>query len=385
MTRLMVILEATLGGIRRHVVDLLLGLETARYEITFVYSTTRADPTFLTDLAPLAEKGIRLVEIPMQREVRIAADVAALLRLRREMARFRPDIVHAHGAKAGALGRLAAALCRIRRFVYNPHGGVFHKTEGIGGAFYLSVERLLSRFCPTDYIGVSQHSSAEIRRYLKPPPERVHLIYNGIDVEEAQRQLEKAPDIRADLDPRGSGFIVLYPAMFLEAKGHREFIDAVASADPPLSRETVIVLAGDGPLREAAERQIERLGLQRAFRVVGFVTDIYAYYKACDVVILPSRAEAFGYSALEAMAASRPVIATRVGSLPEIVQDGVSGELIEPAGLTRIVEALNRMAAHRENAAALGRQAAEQSRTAFGLSTMVNETDRLYRRLMARS
>lgn len=381
MARVMIILEATLGGIRRHVVDLLLGLDTSRDEVTFVYSTRRADSVFLNALSELDRHGLRLVEIPMQREIRPFADAIALVRLVREVRRFRPAILHAHGAKAGALGRLAALLGGVRRIVYTPHGGVFH-FSGMRRSIYMAIERFLSWIRPTEYIGVSRHSCDEIRDRLRIPSERIHLIYNGIDLQSTANESD-AVRVRSSLGAESNRFLVLYPAVFLEAKGHVEFMEAVIRSKSVPDPRLLIVMAGDGPTRKLVQEMIEEHGLENLFALPGFVSDIDAYYRAADLVLLFSRAEAFGYALIEAMAYGKPVLATSVGAIPEILDGPLADGLIRTEEVSEIVQILNRYVRNPALAQRLGEAGREMAQSRFSRAAMVRSTRALYESMLA--
>lgn len=378
MTRLMIILEATLGGIRKHVHDLIEGLDKERFDITFVYSIARADSVFINDLDMLAGSEVRLVEIPMGREIGFYSEIRALLRLKHLVSEIQPDIIHAHGAKAGALGRITARLCGVRHVVYTPHGGAFHKFSGIKGLIYLGIEKFLSFLCKTDYIGVSKDSCRQIRESLKVPEASVHLVYNGIDTTAINRTIEDSVSARQSFDPESIKYVVLYPAVFLEAKGHLEFIEAIGTAQQKLLPQILFVLAGDGPLRDSICSMIDEYNLAEHFYMAGFITDIYTYYKACDLVILPSRSEVFGYVLLEAMASGKPVVATDAGAIPEIVQHGVTGETVSLDRLTDMVEVINRLATDKNLAACYGQNAQRIASQAFSTSMMIGETENIY-------
>jgi len=340
MIRILIVLEATLGGIRKHVVDLLLGLKRDQFEITFVFSKERADQTFLMQLPLLAANGIRLIELPMRRDISPPGDARALLRLISILRRYPPDVLHLHGAKAGALGRVAARILGFKNVIYNPHGGSFHKFSGLKGRLYLTIERLLS-VEPVHFIGVSADSCKDIEQLLKVKKERITKIYNGVDLPGSQ-SLRGRAEFKSMHDIADSKFLVLYPAVFLESKGHLEFIEAARAIKPLLKENLVIALAGDGPLRKEIVQRISAYGLTKYFRLLGFVTDLSAAYSACNLVVLPSRNEVFGYVLLEAMSYSKAILATAVGGIPEIVVHGYNGELFDSnkleAMMLRIVE-----------------------------------------------
>jgi glycosyltransferase involved in cell wall biosynthesis len=369
---MVVVLEATLGGIRKHVVDLISGLDPARYDITFVYSLVRADPTFNSNLDDLRKKGIELVEISMHREIRPFLDLVAFLRLVHVLRTHRTQILYMHGAKAGALGRLAAFLFPGVRCVYNPHGGSFHKFTGVSGLLYRAAEGILTLRTHA-FIGVSTDSCNNIKRTLGVDASRVHLVYNGIDVGATDQARQKNPVNRPDLRFADGRFVILYPALFLEAKGHLQFIDAMARH--PLRREILFLLAGEGPLRDQIVDSIAARQLQDRFLVLSYLLDLAPYYELCDMVILPSLAEVFGYVLLEAMAYSKPIVASRVGGIPELVSDGHNGRLFDAREMGNVAEMLNYYVDHRGELGVFGTNGRRLVEQKFSLSQMVIGTE----------
>lgn len=362
-------LEGTTGGIRKHVVDLLLGLQARGHALCLIYSPRRADETFRQSLPTLAARGIELRSVELDNALHPLEDARGFFAAVGAIRAFRPDVAHAHGAKAGFLLRPAAWMCGVRTIVYNPHGGSFHKFSQRLGGVYLLAERLLSLFRQT-YIGVSHHGRQQIIDALRVPPEHVHLIHNGIDLAEYPRA-ERPAGARDDL-------IVLYPALFLDNKGHLEFLDAIERAPARLSRRVRIWLAGEGPLGPAIAQRIKALRLDGSVTMLGFVTDIVSLFKQCDLVLLPSRNEVFGYVAVEALAIGRPVIATDVGGLRDIVQDGVNGRVVPLERLEQIVEILNHYAEDRAALAALAPDGRDRLAALFGTQAMVEKTERAY-------
>ena len=141
--------------------DLLRAIDVSRFTVMLIYGSRRADLSFKASLPTLSARGIGLLPLDFGRGVDPVADAVAFARIVRVVKRVKPDVLHLHGAKAGALGRIAAVLCKVRTTVYTPHGGAFHKFTGFGGAIYLAIERLLDRVCKTHYIGVSQDWSTK--------------------------------------------------------------------------------------------------------------------------------------------------------------------------------------------------------------------------------
>ncbi len=374
MTSLLVILEATLGGTRRHVVDLLSSLDATAYNITFIYSSDRADKAFSTALKKLYDRGIRLQDVRMDRKIDLISDIRALIKIIALIREIRPTIIHVHGAKAGALGRVAAVLCGINEIVYTPHGGAFHKFASLGGKLYLGVERFLYLLCDTRYIGVSRHSCKQIIDSLGLPPSKVCLIYNGIDPPSS------SPNTMAEVINIADKklFNILYPAMFLEAKGHVPFIEKIYQSKTKIDPRIRIILAGDGHLRRKIEDTIRVCGLESQIIMLGFIDNMGPLYEKCHMVVLPSKDEAFGYVVLEAMYYGKLIVASKVGGIREIIRHEENGLFLDVDGPGDLAVTLNSYANNSELLNVIAENGKIFVRKYFSLAKMVENTFRLY-------
>jgi len=374
------VLEACLGGIGKHVIDLINGIDKDKYDIVLVYSKRRIDEKFQNEILSIKFKGVNSYEISMSRSISILKDFMSLVSLIRILKFEKPNILHLHGAKAGALGRLASLLLKDSHVIYNPHGGSFHKFSGIKGMLYLFVERFLSN-CTASYIGVSKYACNEIKKNIKLQENRIHLIYNGIDPDGLLRTPADTTSKDYKSKEYKNKFIVLYPAMFFEAKGHIELLYAIKHSRETLNENIVLLLAGDGPLRSIIESKIKMLDLGKQVGMLGFIKEIYSIMYISDLVILPSRSEAFGYVILEAMACSKTVLATSVGSIPEIIKDGYNGVLLAGKDINNIVQHLNYLSNSKEELKRMGSNGSKYIREKFTLANMIEETQRLYEKL----
>lgn len=339
-------LEATLGGTRKHVTDLLLHLPRDQFEITFIYSTRRADPTFFNDLNIIKQSGIHCVELPMSNSIVDAANFLCIFRLLKVLKRRRIEVLHVHGAIAGTIGRLAAIWCRsVARIIYSPHGGVLHKLNkaGIGWVFRFIEKRMI--YSSLRFIAVSNEERQRIIKCLNVDPEKIFLIPNGISL---VRSVYDKQELRRGFSFGENEFIVLYPALFLEAKGHFSFFSTLLSMPGCGLRSNIkIVLAGDGPLRKVVEEMVSASVYKGQILFAGFVKNVEEYFAASDLVILPSQQEAFGYVLLEALLHNKPVLATRVGGIPDIIEDRINGFLYSPDELDKLIGDINKISTDR--------------------------------------
>ena len=273
-TNIAIILEATLGGTRKHVVDLLTFLPPKEYEVTFIYASKRADDRFKKDIQWLKASSVQCVELPMTKSILNPVNLLCIFRLIRLFRSRKIEVLHLHGAVAGASGRAAALFCpTIRKVIYSPHGGVMHK---LGTSFlskvYVWVEKLL--LTPkVSLIAVSSDEKEKLQSHLGIPASRIRMIPNGIDLSSLVRK-EGHQDITTEKERLGiapGDLVLLYPALFLEAKGHTHFFSHFYKENVALNPRIKILLAGDGPLQNEVRTLVAGSPVRDQVIFLGFV------------------------------------------------------------------------------------------------------------------
>ncbi len=355
------VMEATIGGTRRHLVDVALGQIRAGLQVTVAASTLR-DPGFPTDLDRLEEAGVRVERLPMVREIRPTTDLRHLRALGALLRDTDPDVVHTHSSKAGVLGRRASLATGIGVRVHTPHtfaflfGALFGRTKR---ALFRTIERQLARSTHA-LIAVSSSEAETMRASGVVSPAKVHVVPNGID---PGRVAGAAPiDLASTgLDPELPTAVVI--GLVYGAKGQDLAIEALA-------REGLdglqLLFVGPGQTAELEARAAE-LGVRRRIAFTGARNDVPAILAAADWLLLPSRWEGMPYVVLEAMAASRAVVATPVDGARDLVVDGVTGYLADSIDVEAVAAGLRRAlhagAAHRSQLGAAGRARLEGAYT----------------------
>jgi glycosyltransferase involved in cell wall biosynthesis len=283
-----------------------------------------------------AELGVEPVLIPsMHREVGLS-DVPALLRLVRELRRYRPDIVHTEAAKAGTLGRLATLTGFRRRnrpvVVHTFHGhSLEHYFPRRKAAFFLAIERFLARRT-TSVIAVSEEVKNDLVRLGVTSAERIRVIQVGLDLEPFQLQgperAGKRDRKRADWGiPEGAAVVTLV-ARVVPIKRVDRFLrvaSRLADSDPRVH----FVVVGDGELQDSLVDSPEARALDGRLHWAGFERDMPAVCFASDCVVLTSDNEGTPVSLVEAQAAGVPAVSTRMGGAASVVQDGAGGRLVD--------------------------------------------------------
>ena len=313
MITVLQVLEATEGGTRRHLRDLAGALDPAEFQVQLAVSCGR-DPDFRDDLAGYVARGYPVAEVAMRRGLAPVADVLSLMRLVHCVRRFRPDVIHAHSAKAGFLSRLAGVVCRVP-VVYTPHAFPF--LMGCGEKrrqFYRFLEACIRRTTAA-LVVVSEEEWREALS-LGYASERVHLIRNGVE-----------PCADREAAVRTSGVLqVGFFGRLTWQKGPDVLIDAAADVVAHLP-QTRFVFFGKGEMEQALRAQVEERQLAAHVKFNGAYAqgESMAHMRQMDVVALPSRWEGCPYVVLEALQAGVPVVAASVGGVPDLIRSDVNG------------------------------------------------------------
>ena len=341
--RILHAVRAPVGGIFRHILDLANGQADRGHHIGIVADSLtggeRAD-TALADIAPRLKLGVHRLAI--QREP-LPADILVWARLMRLIRRLKPDVLHGHGAKAGAFTRLKTASKDVIR-VYTPHGGSLHYPPNtLQGQLYSRLERALMN--STDlFLFESAFARETYQRTIGVPKGLVRTVFNGVTAGEFNSI------VRAD-----DATDLVYVGEFRHIKGADLLVDAVARVRAEGTPAT-LTLAGDGEESEHLRTQVARLGLGEAVRFIGHVKARYGFSKG-SLLVVPSRGDSMPYVVIEAAAAGIPMVAANVGGIPEIFGPDHADALFAPnaagAMAAAIKSALNNQAAAVERAQSL--------------------------------
>ena len=327
---------------------------------------------------PSGEAAPRLVEVPtLRRDAAPLRDARALLALTRLLRGGRFDIVHTHTSKAGFLGRVAARLVGVPRILHTPHGHVFHGYFGPRATrAFIVLERWAARFTEriitlTD-VEAAQHLALGVGR-----PGQFVTIPSGVDLPRARAAAQRAPRVRSALGIPADAPLVGAASRLAPVKG----IAYLVAAMPDVRLQCPnahLILAGDGEERAGLEAQAAALGVASRVHFLGYREDVDAVIAALDVFVLPSLNEGMGRVLVAAMALGVPLVATRVGGVPDVLEDGRQGLLVppaDPAALAKSIAAILGDGMRAASMGALGRARAER----FSLQVMLERLGALYR------
>ncbi len=338
-------------------------------------------------MEPLAhEKGvaIHLIE-EMGRAVKWSDDVRALWRLIQLIRLFRPHIVHTHTAKAGAIGRLAAWLCRVPRRVHTFHGHVFHgyfspaKTR-----LYLWLERALAAMCHRIVVISPRQREDIVNRYRVAPARKCETIPLGFELDKIaagepgrfRQKLGLPPDVLL------AGIL----ARLAPIKNHQLLLRAIAywqtlAGDAP-ARDVRFLIIGDGELRGELEGLAAELGVQDRVLFTGWQGDVPDIYADLDLNLLVSKNEGTPVTLIEGLACGVPVLATDAGGVRDFIDEDCGVIVPVDASPEDLGRRLHDLLADPARLERMGRNGPERMKALFGVERLVGDVENLYKRLL---
>lgn len=352
------------GGIKTHLLTLLQGLD--RTHFTPIVICPENSPL----ASAVKEMGVDVIPLEIVDGLHPLKDVQAALALRKILHKLKPEILHIHSAKAGLVGRLAVRTKRRPKVVLTMHSFVCDERMGEQRKrLYARMERYFAKV--TDQIiTVSQALKDELVSEIGLPASLITVIYNGL-------AFRKAPKV-----PHG-GVRIGTIARLAPQKGVENFIRAAALVlmkHPEVS----FGIVGDGPLKRSLSDLARSLSIYEEVDLLGARADVSAFLGELDLFVLTSTREAFGITVTEALAQEIPVVATRVGGIPEIIDGKTTGLLAESNNPQDIADKICQMLDDREAAQQMARAGNEFIRTRFTAVQMLEETQAVYYDLLDR-
>lgn len=352
----------TWRGGQNQVLVTVLGMRAAGHRAALV-----AHPA--GELRQRAAEGLELVPLAPVTEM----DLSAAFRLARVVKQLKPDVVHAHDPHAVAMAALGLSmgtgpqppLVASRRVDFHIKGNAFSRWKYRQVDCFVCASDLIRRMLVGDGI----------------PEDRTVTVHEGIDLE----RIAATPPIDPHAEfwlPHGAP-VVGNVAALVAHKGQRHLIAAAALAlrEVPDAR---FVIAGEGELRPALERQIHDLRLEKHVLLAGFRPDVLSLHKGFDLFVMSSVTEGLGTSLLDAMAAARPIVATATGGIPEVVVDGETGLLVAPRDDAAMAAAIVRLLKEPALRERMGQAGLARARELFSAERMLRETLRVYQRVALR-
>lgn len=303
-------------------------------------------------------------------------------RLIRFLRNHRIDILHTHLFEPSVVGLAASVVARTPIRIMTRHYSDYHTR--IGKSWHVRVDKFCNSLCHA-IIAVSQHTADHLIEVEKTPPSKVHTIHNGIDFDRVKLSGTDAwARVRAEFSAYDAHLLVIVARLHPE-KGHEHLFRAIAQLKGRTPRRLLLLVAGTGTFLQSYRQLVCSLDCEDNVKFVGFRKDVPDLMAAADIVVLPSLAEAFGLVLTEALYLGTPVVATRVGGIPEIVKDGEDGILVPPGDSRALVEALSSLLNDPDKRIKLVSQARNRIRERFCFDQMLRSYEAVYESLACRS
>jgi len=313
-------------------------------------------------------------------------DLVSYRAIRRELARFQPDVVHTHSGKAGLFGRAAAWSLKVPAIVHTVHGAPFHEYQGRGArAFFRTCEKFASARCHR-IVSVADAMTAQLVAAGVAPREKFTTVYSGMDVEPFLRADEHRQQVRHELGFEDEDIVVGKIARLFYLKGHDEVIAAARLA---IEREPRLrfLFVGDGIFRDPLQQSIAAAGLKDHFRFTGLVPpeQIPGLIAATDMVVHASLREGLARVLPQALIAGRPAISYDIDGAREVVIENETGVLLRPHDVKGMADAFCRLAGDSSLRDRLGQEGRRRFTDRFRHQTMTADLRAIYQQILGQS
>ena len=313
--------------------------------------------------------------------------------LRRVLRRFQPDIVHTHTAKAGLIGRLAAAAERVPVLVHTFHGLMFHGYYStFVSRFIVYMERWLAKKT-TRIIALSSMQQQQIvAQYRICPLQKVHVVPLGIELDAFTEQQDSKRSFfrsryKLDEDEVAIGIV----GRIVPIKNHDLFLQVVAQLHPQFPQARFFIV-GDGHLRRKLQQQCDRLEIDYTFFpeeprkatliFTSWITEVDKAMAGLDMVVLTSHNEGTPVSLMEAQAAGKPVVSTKAGGIDDIVRNGETGLTVKQHDAGHLCEAISQLLNNNAQRLAMGKAGEAFAQAQFRKERQVADLNLLYKSLL---
>ena len=317
------------GGVERYLRSLLKYSNREKYEIILIVSNQYKRKNYV-NLVDAFEN------VDMIRSIDPKSDLNAIKAIRKLLKKYKPDIVYCHSSKAGALGRIANMGLK-NKCVYNPHGWAFNmRGNKLKKLIYVGIEKVLAPFCST-IICISGAEKKSALKYRICGKKKLKVIYNGIDFDEYN--MDYHMNTRELLEIPEDAFVIGMVGRISPQKAPDVFI-RVAEKIKNVIPNSYFMIVGDGEHRDEIQQYAKEYGFEDKLLITGWVDNSMDYVELFDVAMLISRWEGFGLVLPEYMLSEKPIIATKVDAIPNIIKDNENGILVEVDKVEEIFNAV---------------------------------------------
>jgi len=381
---LRIIARLNIGGPALHTILLSEGLDKNRFETVLVCGLpdkSEGDMTYLADKKKISP----LVISELGRGLSAYKDTVAFWKLLYLIKREKPDIIHTHTAKAGTLGRLAGMCYNLFSgkqrcvLIHTFHGHVLHSYfNRIKSAFFVWIEKILAIFT-NKIVAISEKLKQELIGFKIANSEKIVIIPLGLEL---QRYLDIDDRSSVDRDYKTVGII----GRLVPVKNHKMFLDAVKEIkDIGKSREKVkFFIVGDGFLRGELENYARKLGVSEDVSFTSWVKDLVDIYRDLDIVTVSSLNEGTPLALIEAQAAACPCVATKVGGVADVIEEGRSGFLVPSQDTKAFSQAIIKLLNNPQMMRQMGAYGRSKAKDRFSSTRLISDTEKLYDQVFKR-
>lgn len=372
---LFLVTQSEFGGAQRFIYRLVTNLDLAKYDILVAAGPEGNDPNGL--LFTLKKEGFKTFNLRfLRRRVNPLFDFGlGLIEIYNLIRKQKPDILFLFSSKAGAMGSLIGRLLGVRKIIYRIGGWTFNDPRSfLMNSYYKFIEKVSAKW--KDYIINNADSDRKqaIELGIKPKEELI-LIHNGVDVSQLDKEFLSKEEARRELNFRSDDFVIGTIGSLYPTKGLKYLIEA---ANIIKEKSIKFVLIGEGQERKKIEELIKNHNLIEKFNLIKPTYKDYKYLKAFDIFVLASVKEGFPWTILEAMAANVPVVATKVGAVPEIVENNKNGILVEAKNSEQIAEAIKKLISNKDLREKLSKEGKKTVIEKFTLEKMLKQYENLF-------
>lgn len=320
------------GGVERYIKMLIKYEKSNEYEHILICSRDYKKNYYI-------ENNVEIEYVDMRRNISFFNDLKAIQQTRKMIKKYTPDIIYCHSSKAGAIGRLAGIGIE-KKSIYNPHGWAFNmKCSKMKKNLYIWIEKTLAFLC--DYIiCISDAEKKSAIKYGICNDNKLIVIKNGIDVEEYSHNLA-CGKYKNSVIP-DEAFVIGCVGRLDSQKAPDIFAKAAIEVKKVIPN-AFFVFVGDGKLRSTIEELFQDNNMANSYLISGWVEEPMDYIVDFDIALLLSRWEGFGLVLPEYMIAEKPIVATKVDAIPEIITDQFNGLLVEADNVKEVVSAIRKL------------------------------------------
>jgi len=387
-----IITRMDMGGSAQNTLLTALHHDSQHYNVwlikgsTLESAMTKAEAKLVEDQLETAKKqGIEIIDVPsLVRRISPINDVRGLVALFRHIRKIEPHIVHTHTSKAGILGRLAAWLSRVPTIIHTPHGHVFYGHFGSSlSRIFLQMEKLLGRITH-HHIALTPEEGNDYFNLGVAKSNNISVIHSGVDLTCFNRSKMESNPKRDELAIPPDSLVVGYVGWLIPIKGVTYLVNAMAEV-VQRHPNSLLVLVGKGDEKGEEEiklrERVASLGLADRVRFLGWRPDVDEIMSCFDIFVLPSLNEGMGRVLVEAMSAGLPIVASRVGGIPDLVTHGENGLLVPPANAGALEQAISDLLSDKARRKHMGEIGKKMCRP-YSVEAMVEKIDDLYSRLV---